>query len=95
MKATRVLQELAETGFCTIKPKGHSMVGRVRSGEEILLRAQPDFEVGDVVFCKVKGNYYLHKVVKKDILRGYLIGNNKGSINGWTTKVYALAYKKA
>jgi hypothetical protein len=46
-----------------------------------------DCDVDDVVFCKVKGHFYTH-LVKGKGLKGLLIGNNKGGINGWTKQVY-------
>ena len=46
-----------------------------------------DCEKGDIVYCKVKGNFYTH-LVKGKGTRGLLIGNNHGRINGWTKKVY-------
>jgi hypothetical protein len=40
-------------------------------------------ESGDVVYCKVRGNVYLHLV--KAVKDGrYQIGNAHGRINGWT-----------
>lgn len=45
-------------------------------------------EEGDIVYCKVHGNYYTHIVHAKNQDRGYLIGNNHGHINGWTKYVY-------
>jgi len=46
-----------------------------------------DCKVGEIVFCKVKGNFYTHLVKGKGV-RGALIGNNKGGVNGWTKQVY-------
>lgn len=39
----------------------------------------------DIVFCKVNGHYYLHKIcaIKGD---SYLIGNNHGHMNGWISR---------
>lgn len=45
-----------------------------------------EVEVGDIVFCKVKGRYYTHLVKAKGD-RGVLIGNNHGKINGWQANV--------
>ena len=40
-------------------------------------------EINDVVLVRVKGKIYLHKIVAiKD--NRFLIGNNKGGLNGWT-----------
>ena len=47
-------------------------------------------EVGDIVYCKCKGNFYTHLVKAKDWNKGCLIGNNKGGINGWTHQVYGV-----
>ena len=44
-----------------------------------------ELKVGDIVLVKVKGRVYLHLI---KALRGdqYLIGNNKGRINGWVSR---------
>lgn len=45
--------------------------------------------VGDIVLCMVGGAQYLHKVLAIEERFGkvmFQIGNNKGGINGWTTK---------
>ena len=43
---------------------------------------------GDIVYCKVRGNFYTHLVKGKNNDKGLLIGNNRGNINGWTKQVY-------
>ena len=53
---------------------------------------QEVYEVGDIVFCKVKGRYIdAHLITKKrvdgDGLK-YLISNNHGRDNGWTSAVF-------
>ena len=69
--------------------KGNSMSPIIKSGQEHKLAPVKleDVKVGDIVFCKVKGRYYTHLVKGKGI-RGLLIGNNKGGINGWTKQVF-------
>ena len=47
-----------------------------------------DVQVDDIVYCKVKGNYYTHLVKATNPEKGCLIGNNRGGINGWTKKVF-------
>ena len=37
---------------------------------------------GDVVLCRVRGVHYLHLVKAVDGER-FLIGNNRGGVNGW------------
>ena len=70
-------------------PRGQSMTPRIQSKQEIKVIPLDRIEVGDVVFCKVKGNYFVHLVtaIKDEQVQ---IGNNHGHINGWThrTKVY-------
>lgn len=69
--------------------KGNSMSPIIKSGQGHILAPSKleDVEEGDIVYCKVKGNYYTHLVKGKGD-RGVLIGNNKGGINGWTRNVY-------
>ena len=72
------------------RPKGNSMKGRIESGQ--LITVSPDIsniKVGDVVFCKVKGNHYVHlvkSITNQNNKELYLIGNNKNGINGWISK---------
>jgi hypothetical protein len=62
----------------------------VKSGQEHRLAPASidDIKVGDIVYCKVKGNFYTHLVKAIDIQKGCLIGNNRGGINGWTRNIY-------
>lgn len=70
--------------------KGNSMVGLIKSGQNHKLSPVKweDCVEGDIVYCKVKGNFYTHLVKGKSNEKGLLIGNNKGKINGWTKQVY-------
>lgn len=70
--------------------RGNSMVPLIKSGQEHMLEPVDikDVEVGDIVYCKVKGNFYTHLVKAIDPKKGCQIGNNKGNINGWTKQVY-------
>lgn len=70
---------------------GNSMVPLIKSRQEHKIEpisSWEDCNVDDIVYCKVKGNYYTHLVKAKDDTKGLLIGNNKGGINGWTKQVY-------
>ena len=81
------------------------MTPLIKSGQEHVLSPinLSDVEVGDIVFCKVKGRYYTHLVkvkgryythlVKAKGDRGVLIGNNHGKINGWTKSVFGKVTK--
>ncbi len=66
------------------------MLPRIKSRQPVRLvpAGVKDVQIGDIVYCKVKGNFYTHLVKAKDPKKGCLIGNNKGRINGWTKQVY-------
>lgn len=70
--------------------KGNSMLPLIKSGQDHRLAPAKweEVNVGDIVYCKVKGNFYTHLVKAKNEDRGCLIGNNRGHINGWTKQVY-------
>lgn len=91
----RKIQRLeAGESFITSEP-GNSMLPLYKSNEKHLvtpIRWQ-ECNVGDVVFCKVRGACVTHKVYAIDSNKGCLIGNNKGHMNGWTKNVYGLAHK--
>ena len=60
------------------------MKGKVNDGDTVTLQpADPEkLSVGDIVLVRVKGHDYLHLI--KAISKGrYLIGNNRGGVNGW------------
>lgn len=83
---------LEETGTGTMTVHGHSMEPIIESGATLEFESADEYEVGDIVFCKVRGRWIdAHKIVKKRITkfnREYLIANNRGHENGWTGQVY-------
>lgn len=72
------------------KESGNSMLPLIRSKQPVRLSPckLEDIVVGDIVYCKVRGNFYTHLVLQVDAVKGCLIGNNKGRTNGWTKQVY-------
>jgi hypothetical protein len=82
--ATPYLSKLAEGPTVTMRPRGHSMEPLIRSGQVVTVEpiGERPIQVGDVVLCRVRGAHYLHlvKAIQGD---RYLIGNNRGRINGW------------
>jgi SOS-response transcriptional repressor LexA len=86
IKAEKLLQ--GETIIS--KEPGNSMLPILKSRQPVRLAPATceTVEVGDIVFCKVHGNFYTHKVYAKDVNKGCLIGNNKGHKNGWTKSVF-------
>lgn len=68
---------------------GSSMVPILKSGATLRFQKFPEYEVGDLVFCKVRGSFIdAHKITKKDLRLGYMISNNHGHENGWTKQIY-------
>jgi len=67
-----------------IRPRGHSMRGKVNSGDQVTLEpVKPEsLQVGDIVLVRVKGNVYLHLIKAINGTR-FQIGNNRGGVNGW------------
>ena len=72
------------------KEPGNSMTPLLKSRQPVKLApiSWEDARVGDIVYCKVRGNFYTHLVKAVNEKRGCLIGNNHGHINGWTKQVY-------
>lgn len=72
--------------------KGNSMVPLIHSGQEHKLAPVTidKVKVGDIVYCKVNGNFYTHLVKAKNDKKGCLIGNNCGRDNGWTKAIYGI-----
>ena len=83
------LERLEKGETFVTSEKGNSMSPIIKSGQAHKLAPAnlEDVQDGDIVYCKVKGNFYTH-LVKGKGEKGVLIGNNKGGINGWTRKVY-------
>lgn len=84
------IEKLENGETFTTKERGNSMVPLIYSNQEHVLAPAnwEEVEVGDIVYCKVKGFLYTHLVKQKDDKKGCLIGNNKGGLNGWTKQVY-------
>ena len=65
------------------------MTPRIKNKQKITLEPigsnNPVINVNDIVFCKVKGRFFIHLVtgIKED---QWQISNNHGHVNGWTTK---------
>jgi hypothetical protein len=83
--ATAHIATLKAGQTVSFRPRGHSMTGKIESGQLCTVEPVPDvsvLEVGDIVLCKVNGNEYLHLVKAIQGAR-FQIGNNRGYINGW------------
>jgi len=82
--AKHAIEGLREGQTVQVRPRGHSMKGKVNDGALVTLSpCNPSaLNVGDIVLVKVKGNDYLHLIKAIDKER-FQIGNNRGGINGW------------
>lgn len=91
-KYHRLMQDLHENGQGKMKCFGQSMRPILKSGSTLTFQPQPEYEIGDIVFCKVRGRFIdAHKITKKHPHKGYLIANNHGYENGWTKTIYGRA----
>jgi len=94
--ANFAIERLRQGETVQIRPKGHSMRGRVNDGDLVTLEpCEADkLAVGDVVLVRVNGNVYLH-LIKAINGRRFQIGNNRGRINGWVgaNAIYGKAVK--
>src|ERR1700694_6315355 len=94
--ATYAIEGLRAGKTVKVKPHGNSMRGRVNDGDTVTLApGDPEkLAVDDIVLVHVKGHDYLHLI--KAISNGrYLIGNNRGGVNGWVGHhcIYGIAVK--
>ena len=85
--ATHYIEKLKIGETVQFGPRGHSMKGKIGSGQLVTVEAVNDriLKPGDIVLCKVNRSQYLHliKFIQGD---RYQIGNNIGRINGWTNR---------
>lgn len=88
-KYERLLQNLEQSGEGKMKCFGSSMTPVLSNPSLCTYRKQDSYEIGDIVFCKVKGRWIdAHKITKKTPDGQYLISNNHGHDNGWTRKIF-------
>lgn len=91
-KFERLKTDLETAGIGTMKAFGSSMLPILKSGCRLTFRHCERYEIGDIVFCKVKGRYIdAHKIIRQESAKGHLIANNHGHENGWTKAIYGKA----
>lgn len=92
--ATFAVEALSKGQTAQVKPRGHSMRGKVNDGDLVTLAPcdAATLKVGDIVLVRVHGHIYLHLIKAVDQGR-FLIGNNRGGINGWVgaNSIYGIA----
>lgn len=84
------VEKLAAGETIISKEPGNSMLPIIKSKQPVKIKpiTWDNVEVGDIVYCKVKGNYYTHIVSAIDEKKGCQISNNSGYVNGWTKNVF-------
>ena len=95
--AAQAIKTLSEGKPAQIRPRGHSMTGRINDGDLVTLLPVTDpsvLVVDTAVLCRVNGKEYLHLITAVQGNR-YLIGNNRGGVNGWTgfRNIYGIVSK--
>lgn len=78
-------KKLQEGNTCLLTGYGQSMTPILKSGQSVIcipVTEEIELAKNDIVFCKVGGHYYLHKIVAIKNGNRYTIGNNHGHING-------------
>ena len=93
-KYERVRKELEEEGISKMRVFGNSMTPIIKSGSMLTFQKSDDYEVGDIVFCRLRGRFIdAHKITAKNPKRGYKISNNHGYDNGWAKQIYGKVVK--
>ena len=93
-KYERLLEALKSKKLGKMKVFGQSMMPKIKSGSVLTFEPQDSYQVGDVVFSKVKGRYIdAHQITKIDASCRYMISNNKGHDNGWTRTIFGKVTK--
>lgn len=87
--------ELLKGNKIISKEPGNSMTPILKSKQPVKITPceWQNVKEGDIVYCKVRGNFYTHLVKTTNSKRGVLIGNNHGHINGWTKNIYGVVTK--
>lgn len=88
-KYQTLAQSLKDTSTGSMKCYGNSMLPILTNPCINTYVVADDYDVGDIVFCKVNGCWIdAHLITKKAADGRYLISNNHGHDNGWTRRVY-------
>jgi|SRR5271168_2860328 len=85
--AGQYIQKLQNGEAVSFRPRGNSMSGKIENGQLVTVESAlgKNVRVGDIVLCRVNVVQYLHLVKAIDGER-FQIGNNRGRINGWTSR---------
>lgn len=79
------MKHLQDGETCKVTGFGQSMTPILKSGQPVIVTPVTDETIlkkNDIVFCKVNGHFYLHKISAIKNGKQYQISNNHGHING-------------
>lgn len=82
-------EHLKNGEICKVVGYGQSMTPILKSGQPVICKPvtkDTPLKKNDIVLCKVKGNYYLHKISAIKNCVSYQISNNHGHVNGTINK---------
>ena len=84
------IEKLRRGETVRFRPTGHSMSGRIESGQLVTVEPATTAKIGigEIVLCKVNGEELLHLVKARRTDGQLMIGNNRGKTNGWTRAVF-------
>lgn len=86
-----VLEGLRRGETVQVRPPGRSMEPAIVNRALVTIEPLDEEtmpEKGEIVFCRVGDRWYVHYVKDVDARRGFLIGNNKGGVNGWVPRAH-------
>jgi SOS-response transcriptional repressor LexA len=87
--AQEYISKLVAGTMVRFRPRGNSMTGKVNNGDLVTVvpvDAATELTTGDIVLCRVSGREYLHLIKAVGADGRFQIGNNRGGINGWTSR---------
>ncbi len=86
--AASAIEQLKRGEPAQLRPRGHSMSGRIENGQLVTIEpiAHVELNIGDVVLARVQGKrralVVLHQILERDGER-VLIGAANGRVDGW------------
>lgn len=86
---TITVEHLKQGQICKVTGYGQSMTPILKSGQSVIcepVTEETTLSKNDIVLCKVKGTYYLHKISAIKNGCRYQISNNHGHVNGIITR---------
>ncbi len=98
--ATEAVAALQAGQTVQVRPRGHSMTGRISDGELVTLAPcqSENLSIGDIVLVRIQGKRFSHIVLHCILSREdnrFLIGSHQGRVDGWVERdsIYGIAAK--